>query len=84
MIDVKKILATNEDRLIDLAQPYNPLTGVGSLIERFEFRISSHRSIWLPIMMQTDKMVQDVLTFEIRLKNTLNITLTLIENTSQN
>lgn len=64
MIDVKKILATNEDRLIDLARTYNPLTGVGSLIERFEFRISTQRSIWLPIMMQTDKMVQDIIAFD--------------------
>jgi hypothetical protein len=54
----QKVIQENVKRLEALNAYYDPLTGEGSLLERFEFKISGKEKIYLPLPMKELKVIQ--------------------------
>jgi len=61
MANIQDIIAENDKRVAILNQPYNPITGEGSPIERFPvyFFESSTRPVFLPVSMRQLDIIQD-------------------------
>lgn len=57
MIDIKNILAENKKRNNELDSYYNPVTGYGSLIERFRFYLSPDNYVLLPVPMKNEEII---------------------------
>lgn len=54
-MSTEEILRVNQERLDDLLNPFNPLTGEGSFLERFEAKISPEgKSVYLPLSMYNE------------------------------
>lgn len=54
----EKIIHENKERLAQLFQPYNPLTGEGSPIERFKLFIDADRFLLLPVSMKNEPAIR--------------------------
>ena len=62
---IEDIIAENERRLAVIAEPFNPITGVGSIGERFTLRVKdcSVPSMLLPISMKKEKIVRGLIKY---------------------
>ena len=61
---IKEILKENKIRNEKLHAYYNPLTGEGSPIERFQFKLDEDTIIYLPVSMKEEKIIKYLLEYE--------------------
>lgn len=62
-IDIKRILKENVQRNNKLFAPYNPLTGIGSPIERFIIKVDETSTILMPYYLKGEPLIQDILQY---------------------
>jgi len=61
VVELDNILIENEKRNALLHAPYDPLTGIGSPIERFPFAVDENTVIYLPKSMEGIEEIQNVI-----------------------
>lgn len=60
-VDIKEVLKENQRRTEELFAPYDPVKGIGSPLERFEFPYSDDEVLHLPVTMKDSEVVKLVL-----------------------
>ena len=62
--NVEEIISLNKARFNALNAHYDPLKGEGSLLDRFEFKMSDKESVYLPMPMKGLKVIQALQKFK--------------------
>lgn len=63
-INYLNIIQENERRLAILHEPYNPLSGLGSPVPRFRFKINAKSTLWLPETMKNTEIISKFIGFK--------------------
>jgi len=58
---MQDVYQENKKRNQVLDAPYNPIKGMGGLIERFEFNITDDISVHIPVTMKQEKLIMDAI-----------------------
>lgn len=56
-MDINKIIATNEQRKKVFTETFNPISGQGAPLNRFEFNLSDLSTVYLPIALKSNKLI---------------------------
>ena len=66
MLNIRQIntfVSENNKRIEVLESPYDPYLGIGSPLERIEFKINKERSVNIPVEMAENRLIKDILKY---------------------